>query len=134
MEAIIKVLSSIGTPELVQKAVENGIWALLFVTLFIWTILENRAREKEACIREKALHEVLKIVNEKVLTVACGNSESLKITISSLEEVSDTCDTIHNKLEGINDKVKVIEADVNVIKTDVNSIHYKVEEINRGID
>lgn len=45
--------------ELLQQAVDNGIWVTLFVVLFLYTIMDSRNREKKYQEREDSYRKML---------------------------------------------------------------------------
>lgn len=68
----------------IQAIVQQGVWCILFIILFVFTMKRNTERE--------AKYEA--ILNEQS---------------QSLSKISDTMDKMNSKIDVINDKVSVLE-------------------------
>ena len=68
----------------IQAIVQQGVWCILFIILFVFTMKRNTERE--------AKYEA--ILNEQS---------------QSLNKISDTMDKMNSKIDVINDKVSVLE-------------------------
>jgi len=80
----------------------NGLWAILFVSLFVWNLLESKAREK-------TLQEIINKVNDKVLTGVCSTETRVQEIDSKLDEVDIKVDTLDRKVDGIIIKIDGME-------------------------
>ena len=72
------------TDAAIQAIVQQGIWCILFIILFVFTIKRNSARE------------------EKYETILNEQSKSLT-------EITQTLNTINNKIDNLNKEVAELE-------------------------
>ncbi len=83
---------------LLNEAVKNGIWALLFVVLFIWTIRENKTRET-------AYQETIKQVNDSILSKVCSTAKTVDELDNKVTEVDEKIDNLDKKVDVLSIKV-----------------------------
>lgn len=98
----MECINNMGFTELIQEAVKNGIWALLFVALFIWTIKEQR-------IREAILNQTIKQVNDNILSTVCRTENKVDAVIEDVEDLKDNYQAIDKKVDVLSDKVNNIK-------------------------
>lgn len=89
------------TETLINEAVKSGIWAVLFVTLLIYVIRENKARESE-------YQTIIKQLNCEIIGKANDNQRVVG-------EVNITVDKIETKLQGIETKVEELDKKVDQV-------------------
>lgn len=98
----MECINNMGFTELIQEAVKNGIWALLFVALFIWTIKEQR-------IREAILNQTIKQVNDNILSTVCRTENKVDAVIEDVEDLKDNYQAIDKKVDVLSEKVNNIK-------------------------
>lgn len=70
--------------ELLKLASTNGVWAMLFVVLFLYTIIDSRNREKEY---QNVIHENQSIIKE--LSQKFGVVEDIKKDVCDIKNTLD---------------------------------------------
>ena len=86
------------TTTLLNEAIKNGIWAAMFVALFVWTIRENKARE--ACYQQ-----TIKQVNENIFSTVCRTEKKVDAVIADVDELKDNYQNIDKKVDILSEKV-----------------------------
>ncbi|MDD3502501.1 MAG: BhlA/UviB family holin-like peptide [Eubacteriales bacterium] len=79
-------------------AVRYGIFAALFVALFVWTMKENKSRET-------AMRITLDKVNDKILNTVCLTERGVNEIDEKVEKVEVKIDVLDNKVDGLIHKV-----------------------------
>ena len=64
---------------LIQAAVSQGVWCLLFVILFIWTVKENKEREKN--------YQETITNNQQIITDLANSFKALETVKNDVEDI-----------------------------------------------
>lgn len=76
--------------EMIRVGAQNGLWALFSVCLLIWTLKENKEREKEYRLTIKENQNIINKLSDTInidLTVINKTVTSLKEDVGDIKEV-----------------------------------------------
>ena len=104
---------------IIEMAAQWGIFAALFVSLFVYVVKENK-------IREKDYRDIIKTLGEKLHTLS---SDSNEVT----HDVFNHVGMIDTKVDGIVMKLEVVDKKVDAVAAKTDCIGTKLEIINHDM-
>lgn len=105
---------------IISEATKNGLFALLFVALFIWTMRENSKRETKSELRESAYQ---KFVDKLQTDISCTTTDSHRV----ITEIANDIDNISVKLHDVSEKVIDVDRKVSDISNKVTRLHESID-------
>lgn len=116
--------------QVISEAAKNGIFSLLFVVLFIWTMRENKCREDKSDKREEAARErelehreFIRKLQTEIACTATNNHQIVTAIADDLEVVSDKVHSVAKDVQDIQTKVIAIDKKLDIAHTKIDKYH-----------
>jgi len=105
---------------LISEATKNGIFAILFVILFVWTMRENSKREAKSDMREQDYQEFIKKLQ---VDITCGISDSHR----AITSIAGDVDGIAAKVHTVSEKLEIVDRKITEVDKKVSRIHDQID-------
>lgn len=104
---------------IIEMSAQWGIFAALFVALFVYVVKENKTREN-------GYKKIIEVLGEKLHVLSCDSNKVAHNIYHDVEEVDEKVTMVSNKLEIVSKNVDTVDEKTDKISKKLDEIHYGI--------